>query len=756
MISSDIPIDHPRDDEFGVDGFARAIGKAIEKLPAPEGTVLALTGPWGSGKSSAINLIVHHLKKLEDNGSLKIIVFNPWWYTNDQVIAKAFFQHLYAGLGKNLSNKARKLILSLGRNLLGSGPLISTVADVLTFGIAGKLIEGLSSSAAEAIKTDRTVEDDYKKLFELLRKQNKRFLVVIDDIDRLTPDQTIIIFRLVKSVGRLPNLIYLLAFDRELAEEILAERFPAERHFLEKIVQAAFEIPLPEPTLLHDGLLRTLVEIAGHPKDEEGVRFRNILADIVQPLITLPRDLVRFVAAISVSWAAIGEEIDLADLVAIEALRLFRFPLHQVIRSHRNILCGTGEGFGRPRNQEKMYSELFLASAKTDGDRDYIRTALRRLFPRLDSVWSNMHYNRASEREWHAKRRICAPAHFSSYFRLALGADVIPRRLLDEVIARAGDGEYVQKFFRERGKATRTDGRSEIPIVLDDLIGFAYKIPSEKIIPFLSAIFEIADELDLERDEERGFGSLGTNQLRLHWLINELVRERLPQADRSRALEETLKAASLGWAVDLTRRIYSEYHPRTQERSTPPNQCLVDTATASQLVVGVLERLRKAAETGELLQLRHLIHILFRWREFAGDDEEVKRWTNVHLSQNSFLISLAAATTSTSWVSSGGFAGMGDRVSRGVPFVRLDVLEPILDVDRFLARVAEVEASPLKNEDKSILGRFREGMRRQQEEDGRRSGTNEASADRTDDDESHEESEIFADATAEAEDDDRS
>jgi predicted KAP-like P-loop ATPase len=53
----------------------------------------------------------------------------------------------------------------------------------------------------------------------------------MDGIDRLTPEQTLVIFRLVKSVGRLPNVVYLLAFDTTLAECLVAERYPADRYF---------------------------------------------------------------------------------------------------------------------------------------------------------------------------------------------------------------------------------------------------------------------------------------------------------------------------------------------------------------------------------------------------------------------------------------------------------------------------------------------------------------------------------------------
>ena len=50
MISNDTPIATPNQDQFGIDPFARAIAKAVDNLNAPEGTVLALAGPWGSGK----------------------------------------------------------------------------------------------------------------------------------------------------------------------------------------------------------------------------------------------------------------------------------------------------------------------------------------------------------------------------------------------------------------------------------------------------------------------------------------------------------------------------------------------------------------------------------------------------------------------------------------------------------------------------------------------------------------------------------
>ncbi len=59
---NDQPIQIPSEDRFGIDPFARTLASSILKMKSPQGSVIALNGPWGSGKSSAVNLIKHHLE----------------------------------------------------------------------------------------------------------------------------------------------------------------------------------------------------------------------------------------------------------------------------------------------------------------------------------------------------------------------------------------------------------------------------------------------------------------------------------------------------------------------------------------------------------------------------------------------------------------------------------------------------------------------------------------------------------------------
>jgi len=44
---NDKPITQPDEDRFGMDTFAQALATAIRNIKAPEGTVIALNGPWG-------------------------------------------------------------------------------------------------------------------------------------------------------------------------------------------------------------------------------------------------------------------------------------------------------------------------------------------------------------------------------------------------------------------------------------------------------------------------------------------------------------------------------------------------------------------------------------------------------------------------------------------------------------------------------------------------------------------------------------
>jgi predicted KAP-like P-loop ATPase len=329
---NDKPISDPSEDRYGIDPFARALASSIQKMPSPEGTVVALNGPWGSGKSSAVNLVLHHLKDIDASG-IVVVNFACWWFRGEEELALAFFRELYAGIGVPLGEQFKKLLPKIGARLLRAGSVVGAGIDLAGGGGAGAA----------------------------LADQQKRFLIVIDDIDRLAPDEALLVFRLVKSVGRLPNVIYLLVFDRQLADAVVTQKYPSEGpNYLEKIIQAAFDLPEPRHEDLRQELLALLGEICGTSHAADGIRFMNVFYDVVAPEIRTPRDLNRLANNLAVTWPAVGNNVDRADFIGLELLRLLRPGVYRAIRANRERVTATTDARSRWTDAQKEEFENSL------------------------------------------------------------------------------------------------------------------------------------------------------------------------------------------------------------------------------------------------------------------------------------------------------------------------------------------------------------------------------------------------------------
>jgi hypothetical protein len=127
---------------------------------------------------------------------------------------------------------------------------------------------------------------------------------------------------------------------------------------------------------------------------------------------------------------------------------------------------------------------------------------LPRLFPRLAAAWSNTHYS--DENEWRRQRLVCTAEHFPTYFRFALGEELLPAKNITELVGKANDREFIQNTLRQALKETLKSGRTRASVYLEELTVHAPEVAKDRIGPLVSALFEIADELDVKSDEGRG------------------------------------------------------------------------------------------------------------------------------------------------------------------------------------------------------------------------------------------------------------
>lgn len=287
-LSADRPSSDPSDDLFGHGPFAKNLADGIHRYQGSDGLVLALYGPWGSGKSTVLNYVRYYLQQHPNNQQPIIVDFNPWWFTGQDNLARAFLGQLQAALPDKDEN-FKKLGNLLGDFADGLGGIIDLSG--ITFG-AGKV---LGESIKQVMHKPKNIPVLKSEINKILKEANKRVIILVDDIDRLGSDETRQLFTVIKALADFQNVIYILAFDREVAVKALAHEsgLPGER-YLEKIIQIPFAIPPVDREALRSAFLKRLNEVlVGTPDgliDES--YWLNVFYDGIDTFIKVPRDII--------------------------------------------------------------------------------------------------------------------------------------------------------------------------------------------------------------------------------------------------------------------------------------------------------------------------------------------------------------------------------------------------------------------------------------------------------------------------------
>ncbi|KMM77957.1 P-loop NTPase fold protein [Pseudomonas deceptionensis] len=89
--ANDRPIKAAEQDLLGRSAFAKNLAAAIVGWKNQECLVIALTGPWGSGRSSIKNLAI---QELIATPHLEVIEHNPWEWTAQEKLSESFFDEV--------------------------------------------------------------------------------------------------------------------------------------------------------------------------------------------------------------------------------------------------------------------------------------------------------------------------------------------------------------------------------------------------------------------------------------------------------------------------------------------------------------------------------------------------------------------------------------------------------------------------------------------------------------------------------------
>lgn len=341
---TDEAVQSGNEDTLGRQAYAQRAAELIHTTHSFESSaVFGLSGAWGSGKTSLVNMIVETLEKKHPNWG--VARFTPWATSDISGLLEEFYTSLAEVLPKKRGKQVR-------RALAVTAAVAAPAANLIPLA-GGAAAEGVRM-AGEALAKSPSWQAAFNKASAELKELKKPILVVVDDIDRLHIDELMALLKVVRLLGRFDGVQYLLAYDDETLYRSMTASSAVSMHdgsaerFMEKIVQYPLFVP---PLLRHQQITRLntgLATVARERVNGRGASDHRLsgLLDCFVDLLTTPRAIDRYIAQLQHHIPLLpSDEVDDDDVQLLTLIRV-SFPalFNSIPRYRKELLAGhTGE-----------------------------------------------------------------------------------------------------------------------------------------------------------------------------------------------------------------------------------------------------------------------------------------------------------------------------------------------------------------------------------------------------------------------------
>lgn len=271
-------------DKLGTGEHAESLAKFIMECGTP--LTIGVQGEWGSGKTSLLNMIREDIECIDVAGTynkvnkgkelFEIIWINTWEHSLLKSpegclisIIEEIINHISQVDGSwSNAQMAKNALMSLAKGAV-------RVGAGMTMGLKGAEV---AEELVGASSPNNTVKELRRSLQETVttvidRKENsiKRFVVFVDDLDRLDPAVAVQVLELLKNIFTIEHCVFVLAIDYQVVVKGLKGKFgePSEKNewefraFFDKIIQLPFMMPMAKYNLT-DYINSLIIEDIGY------------------------------------------------------------------------------------------------------------------------------------------------------------------------------------------------------------------------------------------------------------------------------------------------------------------------------------------------------------------------------------------------------------------------------------------------------------------------------------------------------------
>ena len=610
--STDKPIETENKDLLSRSSFSKQLGKGIYEYNDKSGLVIGLFGKWGTGKTSVINMAEEEINRLSQTDENKplIMKFSPWNYSGKDNLISLFFQNLKVkiALQDNVQIK-----IKLGKALSDYADAFEVLSYIPYIGSG--LATGLKTVAkrqGENLMKIPDLDETRKILEDELVKLDKKVIIVIDDIDRLTNSQIRDIFQLVKQVADFPNIIYILVMDREVAQRALIDVHNIDGNkYLDKIIQVPLELPEIRKTKLQDILIIKLHEIlkeTSYKAKIDGKYWSRILINCISPYINNLRDVNRVLNTFQFRYGILQHETSFEDLIAITTLEVLEPKLFKWICNNKEAVCGgllhsTLSNLNSKGNYKKLYCDEF-ESEGIDSNRAI--KCLSTLFPVFAKDVGENSYPRQSEADIRRNMSIAHQERFELYFMFNLDNIKVSRKIINECIYILEEVDLL-KYIKE------INNEEKIGYFLEEISSLVNEIPYNRLSLIASVLLLLHGEFNGRI--QKSILSISAEE-RASFIIEEVLGRLNTEEEKYKVLCSSLqkiKVIGLGAIAKIIINI-EKSHGRLVENSKCEEKQILSLFHLKKIEAIFVEKVKNIVESTSISNIRNFRAIFYLWK----------------------------------------------------------------------------------------------------------------------------------------------
>ncbi len=705
------PLVSVSEDRLGLDDLAKHLGFTLKNIDAETGFIIGVSGRWGSGKTSLLNMAFEQVEILQKYPVAKINI-NPWSIPPDEDLVQFFLSEFSRQLkeqaeliGSQMEGAVSELAgaaESLGRFARRLTPLAKLAKVAADFDVPlANLVAG-SIDGVAAIGMDESFSKGKERIEGALSKLLAKVYVVIDDLDRVEPSRVAQILMTVRAIADFPNVTYILLYERASICHSIEQSLDVESgaDFLEKVVQ--FEISLPEPEsftlrrLFRERLAQRMGELDIDIIPSEKLVLGQVIEHWGGRYLTNPRRVEQVVDNVAFLVTNKQARVFLPDAVFISILKVGSKNFYSWVEEY---LIGFSSiaisGAMLARGERKKIAERFREICELEGwDTTYERIVIDDFLPGIQSSFSQdepekAFFNRHVEIPAAGKlRRIGSPDHYRLYFSGGFASDAPSDRFLSQVINSLETSSQFTTLLSELNSMAQT--RSFEAALNRIWRGRIESLPDSAGPVAMGVFSDLADQMAVLG----GFDDLFDEPT--VWSESRYFLERVkPASIKVKDVRSLfLKGKAIGWLIALVRSetfAHGLYGSQSEQKSKW-------ILSEEQLLAALssINRRLKNMPFKEFLLIPRMNHALFAWVQ-GGFAEEAQDYIRRKTRSNRAFLDFVA-----------GFDTGGSVTSR---VIRPDGCRDIFEFRDFFKRMQKLAANPeFKEEAQPLLSKFQPNL----------------------------------------------